>query len=184
VTVPNGTPSIAVETAPRARNEVDFQVFGDPARIARLLTAGWFRRRFSPRVARVRGRRDGVAALRALLGTPLDLRELHRAGIRLEPATAFALVAAMVEPAWTRGERFTLAHEDPRAASTFLTVQAAGGVSVARRPPEGRVATTVACPAGQLLAVLAGEPVPGVVVRGDERPLATVREWIKLAQGN
>jgi hypothetical protein len=184
VTVPNGTQAIAVETTPRAQTEVDFQVYGDPARIARLLTAGWFRRRFSRKVARVRGRREGLAALRALLGTPLDLRELHRAGIRLEPATAFALVAAMIKPGWTRGERFTLAHEDPRAASTFLIVQDGSAAQMARRPPEGRVATTVACPAGQLLAVLAGEEVPGVVVRGDERPLATVREWIKLAQSN
>ena len=123
----SGAPAIAVATAPRARAEVDFQVHGDPARIARLLTAGWFRRRFSRRVARVRGRREGVAALSALLGTPLDLRELHRAGIRLDPATALALVAAMIEPEWTRGQRFALAHEDPRAASTVLIVQVQTG---------------------------------------------------------
>jgi hypothetical protein len=163
---------------------VDFQVYGDPARIARLLTAGWFRRRFSRKVARVRGRRAGLAALTALLGTPLDLRELHRAGIRLEPATAFALVAAMIEPGWTRGERFILAHEDPRAAATFLVIGDGAPVQVTRHPAPDQAGSTVVCPAGQLLAVLAGETVPGVAVRGDERPLDVVRRWIKLAESN
>ncbi|HWE13943.1 MAG TPA: hypothetical protein VG365_10550 [Solirubrobacteraceae bacterium] len=182
VTVPNETISIAVQSAPRPRDEVDFQVCGDPARIARLVTAGRFRRRFSPRVARVRGRREGVAALTALLGTPLDLRELHRAGVRPDPAIAFALVARMIDPAWTRGERFTLAHEDPRTAATFLLVRDGGALQVARRAPEAGIAATLVCSADQLLAVLAGEAVPRVDVRGDERPMAALREWIKLAQ--
>jgi hypothetical protein len=182
VTVPNGTSSITVQSAPRPREEVNFQVVGDPARIARLLTAGRFRRRFSRRVARVRGRRDGVAALTALLGTPLDLRDLHRAGVRPDPATAFALVASMVDPSWTRGERFALAHEDPQAASTFLIVRDGGPLQVVRRSPEAKVDTTLACASDQLLAVLAGDGVPGAAVHGDERPLAVLREWIKLAE--
>jgi hypothetical protein len=182
VTVPNGTTSITVQSAPRPREEVNFQVVGDPARIARLLTAGRFRRRVGRRVARVRGRRDGIAALTALLGTPLDLRDLHSAGVRPDPVTAFALVASMIDPSWTRGERFALAHEDPQAASTFLIVRDGGPVQVVRRSPEARVDTTLACAGDQLLAVLAGDGVPGAAVRGDERPLAVLREWIKLAQ--
>jgi hypothetical protein len=182
VSVPNGTTSITVQSAPRPRDEVDFQVVGDPARIARLLTAGRFRRRFSRRVARVRGRREGIAALTALLGSPLDLSDLHRAGVRPDPATAFALVASMVDPAWTRGERFALAHEDPQAASMFLIVRDGAPLQVVRRPPESKVATILVCAGDQLLAVLAGDAVPGLTVRGDERPLAALREWIKLAQ--
>jgi len=34
----------------------------------------------------------------------------------------------------------------------------------------------------ELLAVLSGEPVAGLVVRGDAGRLASVREWIKRAQ--
>ncbi len=184
VTVADGAPAIAVATAPRAPSHVDFQVYGDPARIARLLTAGWFRRRFSRRVARVRGRRDGVAALRALLATPLDLAELHRAGIRLEPATAFALVAAMIDPVWTRGQQFTLVHRDPGAASTFLIVRDGSAPRATRTAPAAGPVATVACPAGQLLAALAGDTPAGLTVQGDERVLATVRQWITLAQSH
>jgi hypothetical protein len=88
----------------------------------------------------------------------------------------------MVDPAWTMGERFALAHEDPQAASTFLIVRDGAQLQVVRRPPESKVATILVCAGDQLLAVLAGDAVPGLTVRGDERPLAALREWIKLAQ--
>jgi hypothetical protein len=182
VSVPNGTTNIAVQSTPRPREQVDFQVFGDAARIARLLTAGRFRRRFGLGVARVRGRRDGLVALSALLGTPLDLGDLQRAGVRLDAGTAFSLVAAMVQPAWTAGERFTLAHVEPEAPTTYLVVRDGARMRVGRTAPDGRVTTTVACHADQLLAVLAGEPAEGLAVTGDERPLAALREWIKRAQ--
>ena len=182
VTVTNGTATIAVQSTPRPREAVDFQVYGDPARIARLLTAGRFRRRFSRRVARVRGHRDGVAALSALLGTPLDLAALHRAGVRLDPATAFALVASMIDPAWTLRERFTLAHIEPQSATTYVIVRDGRPIEVTRTAPEGRIATTLSCKADQLMATLSGQPVSGLTVSGDEGPLVSLREWIKLAQ--
>jgi hypothetical protein len=182
VSVPNGTVTIGVQSTPRPREEVDFQVYGDPAKVARLLTAGRFRRRFSRRVARVRGRREGVVALSALLGTPLDLRALHRAGIRLDPATALSLAAAMIDPAWTVRDRFTLAHVEPETPTTYLVVRSGQPILVTRNAPEGRITTTIECPADQLLAVLAGEPVSGLTVRGDEAPLAALRESIKRAQ--
>jgi hypothetical protein len=182
VTVADGTVTIAVQSTPRPREAVDFQVSGEPARIARLLTAGRFRRRFGRRVARVRGRRDGVAALAALLGTPLDLTALHRAGVRLDPATAFALVASMIDPAWTVRERFTLAHIEPQSATTYVIVRDGRPIEVTRTAPEGRINTTVFCKADQLIAVLSGQPVGGLTVTGDEGPLALLREWIKHAQ--
>src|SRR5205807_9032548 len=76
VSVPDQTPIIEVQAAPRPRQDVDFQVLGNPRKIARLLTAGWLGRRFG-RAARVRGPREAVAALSALLGAPLDLGALH-----------------------------------------------------------------------------------------------------------
>lgn len=182
VTVPDGTTSIAVQSAPRPREQVDFQVIGDPGRIARLLTAGRFRRRFGRRVARVRGRRDGLAALSALLGTPLDLSELHRAGVRLDPATALALVAAMIDPAWTAGDRFILAHAGSGGAGAFLIVDRGARPQAARSAPAESVSATITCPANQLLAVLCGLPAHGSAVHGDERVLVLLRQWIKRAQ--
>ncbi|MGZ4192714.1 MAG: hypothetical protein ACXVRW_09700, partial [Solirubrobacteraceae bacterium] len=181
VTVADGTPSIEVQSAARPRQEVDFQVLGDPKRIARLLTAGWFGRRFG-RAARVRGRREGVAALSALLGAPLDLGALHGAGVRPDPLIAFALLAAMIDPAWTATERFTLAHATPDAARTYLVVHEGRPLTATRIAPASGATTTLACATDHLLAALAGEPMPGVRVTGDVAAFLSLRKWIKRAQ--
>ncbi len=182
VSVPNGTPTIEVQAAPRPRQEVDFQVIGEPARIARLLTAGRLRRIFGRRGARVRGRREGVAALSALLGAPLDLGALHRAGIRPDPLIALGLLGAMIDPAWTATERFTFAHATPGASRTYLVVHEGRPLTATRIAPEGGPSTTMHCPTDDLLAALAGEPVPGVRVDGEVGAFLSLRKWIKRAQ--
>jgi hypothetical protein len=182
VSVPNGTPTIEVQTAPRPRQEVDFQVVGDPARIARLLTASRLRRLFGRRGARVRGRREGVAALSSLLGAPLDLGALHRAGVRPDPLIAFGLLAAMIDPAWTATERFTVAHATPGASRTYLIVREGRPLTATRIAPEPGPSTTMHCTTDDLLAALAGEPVPGVRVDGEVGAFLSLRKWIKRAQ--
>ncbi len=182
VSVPNGVPAIEVQTAPRPRQEVDFQVIGEPARIARLLTAGRLRRIFGRRAARVRGRREGVAALSSLLGAPLDLGALHHAGVRPDPLIAFGLLAAMIDPAWTATERFTVAHSAPGATRTYLIVHEGRPPAATRIAPEGGPSTSIHCATDDLLAALAGEPVPGVRVDGDVGAFLSLRKWIKRAQ--
>jgi hypothetical protein len=181
VSVPDGAPIIEVKPAPRPRQEVDFQVVGDPRKIARLLTAGWLGRRFG-RAARVRGRRQGVVALSALLGAPLDLGALHRAGVSPDPLIAFSLVAAMIDPAWTATERFTLAHAAPDASRTYLVARDGRPLGATRIAPEDGATTTLSCTTEHLLAALAGEPVPGVRVTGDVAAWLSLRKWIKRAQ--
>ncbi len=182
VSVPNGMPVIQVQAVARPRQEVDFQVMGDPGRLARMLLAGRWRRRFGRRVARVRGRREGVVALTSLLGAPLDLQALQRAGVRPDPLIALALVAAMIEPAWTATERFTFAHASPEQSRTYLVVNGGQGVSATRIAPDGGATTTMHCPASDLMAALAGEAVRGVRVEGDVGAYLSLRKWIKRAQ--
>ncbi|HYZ81619.1 MAG TPA: hypothetical protein VE571_10140, partial [Solirubrobacteraceae bacterium] len=181
VSVPNGIPSIEVQTTARPRQEVDFQVLGDPKRIARLLTAGWFGRLLG-RAARVRGRREGLAALSSLLGAPLDLGALHHAGVRPDPLIAFGLLAAMIDPAWTATDSFTLAHAAPGTPRTYLVVREGRPPAATRSAPDGGATTMLECPTEQLLAALAGEPVPGVRVTGDVAAYLALRKWIKRAQ--
>jgi hypothetical protein len=182
VSVLNGTPSIEVQATARPRQEVDFQVLGDPARIARLLTVSGWRRLLRRRVARVRGRKEGVAALSSLLAAPLDLGALHRAGVRPDSLTAFALLAAMIDPAWTQTERFTLAHASPEASRAYLVVREGRAPSATRIAPEGGATITLHCATDSLLAALAGEAVPGVRVDGDVGAYLSLRKWIKRAQ--
>jgi hypothetical protein len=174
---------VELQGAARTREEVDFRVKGSPARIARLLVAHGLWRRLGPRVARVRGRRDGLAALQALLALPLDLGRLRAAGVRMAPAGTLSLVAAMVAPEWTGGESFVLAHRDPGAGSTtYLIVRDGRRLEVTAATPQGRIATTVDAPAEELPAVLAGAPAPHTRIDGDTGPLTTLRGWVKRAQ--
>ncbi len=182
VTVGEGPPSIERQGAARTREEVDFRVRGEPARIARLLTAHGIWRRLGPRVARVRGRRDGLVALQALLSMPLDLTALRDAGAMLRAEGVLGLVAGMVEPAWTTGESFVIAHRDPEGVVTYLTVREGRPLAVTRTAPVGRVATTIDGPADVLVGALSGAQPPAGHLSGDEGPLRSLRSWIKRAQ--
>lgn len=182
VTMGEGAPRIERQGAARTREEVDFRVRGEPARIARLLTAHGIWRRVGLRVARVRGRRDGLAALEALLALPLDLVALSDAGATLRAEALLGLVAGMVDPAWTAGERFVIALRDPDGRVTYLGVRDGRPLQVIRTAPAGRVATTIDGSPDVLVAVLSGAAVPDGHVSGDVGPLESLCTWIKHAQ--
>jgi hypothetical protein len=189
VQVTVGERGVSVERAGsgRAREDVVFQIIGAPARLARLFTAGPLRRLLRVGLARVRGRREGVSALRALLSLPLDLGALRDAGVALDSETLFTLLAAMIEPGWTDGERFTISHTDERGHEVFLQVCDGQPPLVSLEPPAGRIATELSGSAAGLWQSFAdGGPrpdaSPGVAVRGDLGPLAVVRAWANRAQ--
>src|SRR5579884_1784343 len=183
VTVENTETAVEVVDSPRELAEVRFQMHGELPAIARLVVAGRLRRLLRRGLAEIKGDGSGLEALRSLLREPLTLLELYRAGVRLDPLMTLTLAAAMVEPAWTKGEWFTLAHEAEGVpgALSYLHVRdrwrPSAGVT-----PAGPVAATVACRSEALLAVLAGARSPDVHVRGEERPLALVQNWLELAQ--
>lgn len=189
VTVSSATAEVDLGDSPRPLSEVDFQLDGDLASIARLLAAGPWRRRFARvpiggRLARVRGDRNRLVALEHLLGAPLTLGQLRAAGVGLDPLLALTLAAVMIEPVWTAGERFTIAHREPPAASPdgYLHVRDARAPVATEESLNGPVATTIECAAGDLFGVLAGEQVASVAIAGDQRPLTLVRQWLDRAQ--
>jgi hypothetical protein len=178
---PSAPPVIQITGGARAREQVAFRVLGDPAQLARLLLAGRLRRLLRVGVARVRGDRGGLSALRALLTLPLDLGALQRAGMHARPETLLALVAAAIDPAWTRGERFTLALITPAGDSAYLQLRDGRAPLVTRTAPEGRIAVSLTGPGERLAASLAGES-DGAEVTGDAGALGVLREWIERAR--
>jgi len=184
VTVADGRTHVQRDFEPRELSAVQLQLIGEPAGIARLLVAGRWRRRFVRHLAKLRGEREALAAVCDLIRTPLSLRQLVESGVRLDPVLALTVVAAMIEPSWTAGERWILAYEDPREAAVRAHIQVRErkrAVAVAG-PPSTAAATTIACGVDELLAVLARERVAELQVRGERRPLELLLGWIARAQ--
>jgi hypothetical protein len=174
---------IEIADSPRSREEVLFRVIGDLPGLARLLASGRLRRRIGRGRARVKGNRRGLRALTALVRAPLALDQLYAEGVRMSPLLAFTVISLMIEPDWTKAERFTIAHQDSgaQAAGVYLNVRDGAPLSVTDTAQSAPV-TTVVCPADVLLAVLYGASAPDVEVRGDQRPLALLQSWVKRAQ--
>jgi hypothetical protein len=182
VTVSDQGVAIVLADAPRSPNDVDFQVFGDHAATARLLTAGWFRRRFSRRVARVRGNRAKLEALEALVGLRVGLSALYGAGVRMQPRTALTLAAGLIQPEWTAREEFSIAYTSPDAGTAYLVVRDGAPPQASEVAPAAPAVTTIAGPPGSFELIVSGERPELVTVTGDEWPLALVRKWINRAQ--
>jgi hypothetical protein len=188
VTVTSTRAHIAIDATIRPLSEVDFQVVGDLASLARLLAAGPVRRRLrwlvpGRRMARVRGDRRRLVALEHLIGAPLGVRELQAAGVRVDPRLTMTVAGLMIEPGWTAGERFTVGHREPDAATpgAYLQVRSGKPPLPSGEPPHGPVETVVVCRADDLLGVLAGA-VEGIEVVGERRPLALLAQWLERAQ--
>ncbi len=169
----------------RPASEIDFRLVGDLASLARLLTAGRIRRRLRVpprRMARVRGDRSRLAALDRLIDARLTVPELGVAGVSLDPLLALTLAGLMIEPAWTTGERFTIGHREPGAATpdAYLYVRDGRPPLASTEPPHGPVASVLESPADEVLGALVGATSAQVV--GEEQPLAVLRQWLDRAQ--
>jgi len=183
VTVLDGEVRIEHLSEPRPLDEVAFRVEGDLAGLGRLLMYGRLRRRLSRRVARVRGDRAALRALEDLVRVRVGLLELDGAGLRIDPWLTFTLVASVIDPSWTRGERFTVGHESRGGENrAYLLVRDGEPTSVLRKAPLGPVATTIRCHPDQLLTLLAGGSAAEVSVLGATAPVALLREWVARAQ--
>jgi hypothetical protein len=188
VTVGSAAAHVVLDANARPRSEVDFQLVGDLASVARLLATGPVRRRLRTRrrIAGVRGDRRRLSALDRLIHAPLSLQQLHAAGVRLDPVLAFTLAGLAVEPEWTAGERFAIGHREPRspAPDAYLHVRDGKPALASAEPPHGPVAAVIVCPGDELLVALgrAAGAAGAAGAEGEERPLSLVAQWLERAQ--
>jgi hypothetical protein len=184
VTVGAGTVEVRNAEAPRRPEDVHFQVRGDLARLARAVAAGRLRRRLGRGMARVSGDQDAFARLGLLVRSELSLAALHDAGARLDPALAFTLAARMLDPAWTVGQRFTVAHRLPTAetAGAHLVVKDGGPLTAGEGPPPGPADTVIVAPGDAFPGALSANAPADVRVEGRSEPLAQLMAWLDRAQ--
>ncbi len=179
-----GPVAVTIATGSEAIEDAAFTVAGDHAALGRRVAAGSVRRRLGGGRARIRGERTAARVLTGLPDAEVSLAAVIRAGVVLEPWLAVRLIAAMIEPSWTRGERFQLAFADPsaRSSGTVLEIRDGGipAVAEAVEPAEG--ATLVRCAPGAILVVAGGGWPEGAEVRGPVRGLELVQQWVLRAQ--
>lgn len=188
VTVDSSAAHVGLDATTRPLAEVDFELVGDPAGIARLLAAGRLRRRLGRlapgrRMALVRGDRRRLTALDRLIGAALTLEQLGAAGVEFDPPLAMTVAALMIDPEWTVGERFVIAHRQPHGPSpdAYLHVRDGRPVLASADAPHSPLSAVIACSSQELLGVLAGAS-PAQEVAGDERSLALLLGWLERAQ--
>jgi hypothetical protein len=181
LTAAGGRATVQLRDLPRHGQEVQLRVRGELASLARLLASGRARRILRRGLARTSGDRATLGALRALVRAPLSLAQLHAAGVTPDSALALALIAAMIDPSWTKGEQFTIAHCEPEAAVAAAGLRVRDGAPVAVVDPAQAQSptTTVIGPATSLLAVFgaiggAEAPILGAGGGGDAPVFASV----------
>jgi hypothetical protein len=153
---------------------------GPPDALARVLVAGRIRRRIRWEKERLACAPKTVSELVPLVRLRASPAQLRAAGVGLEPGLAFSVVAFSVEPAWTGGHRFTIAHRGPDLVTYFTVLDRTRPV-VGTEPPPAPVTTTICCLDEALFPVLCGELPPGVTVLGALAPLQLVQRWFARA---
>jgi hypothetical protein len=135
-------------------------------------------------MAHVSGDHDAFNRLGLLVRATLTMSELHGAGVRLDPAFALRLITRMIDPAWTVGERFTIAHRlpDSATATAHLEVWDGASVSAGEGASAGPADTTIVCPVEAFLTALTRQPAPGVTVEGRPELLRRLVDWVERAQ--
>ena len=189
VTSPGGHPRIELADGPRPPEQTQFRIEGDPPALARLLAAGPLHRllhRRGRQTARLTGDAKAMQALRSLSNSPLSLRSLIAAGVQLEPALTFRLVAFTIDPNATAAERFSIAHRPAPGAPATATLHVLDGRPPAVTEPtlgqlEPEATTTLVCSPESLMAALLGDRPPSLAIEGDERPLGLLAHWLERA---
>jgi hypothetical protein len=183
VTVTTEAQTLAFATAPRPPGEANFVISGDRASLARLLGAGRIGRRLRRGMPQIRGDRRKLAVLDELVRAPLTLHALRDAGVSLDPGMTLALVAAMIEPGWTRGSRFELAYRAGEGAPVnVLTVRDGAPVQTGETVSDADPTAVLTLAPDELLALLDGDGGESVEVDGDPVALTELQSWVKRAQ--
>jgi hypothetical protein len=189
VTLGAHTWSVLRVAQPRPRTVATCHIAADVATLAELVAGADKRlgRWLGP--VRVKGTRHEAEALAAGVRTAtLSLPEAVRAGASLPPDLVFRGFAHVIDPAWTRGHRFTVAQHVTGPAPTTMHVLVRDGapILVQRWAPPGGPDASVTMSPTAYDGLLRAEPLRAgdrPVVRGNRGAVALLKTWTDRAQG-
>jgi hypothetical protein len=162
-----------------------FRVVATPAGLVKLVVAGGAARPAGVRAVRTLRRRR---ALRRLPAVPLQLGALARAGVLPDPGLLYRALAQGIDPAWTRGHRFTIALEvaGPRGGTWHVSAADGAPLAVDEAPPGADADAVVRTSQVGLQHLLDGEAPPAgekAAMRGDATAIGLLGQWSDWARG-
>jgi ribonucleoside-diphosphate reductase beta chain len=140
---------------------------------------------------RIKGSRRRALLLRRMSNGQPGAAEVLRAGGKLDPDLIYRALPYMVDPAWTRGHRFTVAYQLTGEGGGRWYVEARDGerLRVGRDEPE-RVDAVARLSYETYQRLAAGELTPSQAMRdrltdveGEIYPVTLLGRWIDRAQG-
>jgi hypothetical protein len=162
----------------------EFELAAEPRALLDVLVDGGSRR--VRRRVKIAGTRRRRRALRALPPAELRPGRLAAGEIWLDPLLLLKALAELVDPAWTGGQRFVVAHhvEGPRGRSVWVRVRHRTPLEVLAEAPDEEVAVTINSTQAAFQRFLGGEPAGAEksAIRGDARMLAEYTGWLERAR--
>jgi hypothetical protein len=129
-------------------------------------------------------------ALRTFPAVTWSLGELARAGVWVDPRLAYRALTYLIEPGWTSGHSFCIAHEVTGPSPEPWYVHVRDGIlpEVTRTPPPEGPTATVRLTQAAFQARLDDEPpTPDgehkPAIRGDVRSFSALAQWTEWARG-
>jgi hypothetical protein len=184
VSVDRDTVEVNRENVPGSA-AVDVRVAGSAAALAPLVGGG--ARRKLPGV-RIEGRRRRLRPLLRARRAPTDLARLLERGAKPGPELVLAVLTAAVDPAWTRGHRFSVVYDVTDGEPIEVEVRDGQPLAVGPPPAERAEppAARIAIRADAVLPFLARCHLPAderILLTGEGHPVALLHGWFDRAQG-
>ncbi|HWK30431.1 MAG TPA: hypothetical protein VNS09_27945 [Solirubrobacter sp.] len=184
ISIDGGTATATPRERPRKRRDTRFHLSAEPLALAQLLAGDRRKARRFGRAAKLTGRhrRQARTLHEQLANASLSFADAAQR-TTLEPALVLAALPYAIDPAWTRGHRFTVAQ---RIASRAWYITAHNGSPLTVVEGEERPAdATVTFTRGAFDSLLRDEPPPPgelPTVRGDLDAVAALKRWTDRAR--
>jgi ribonucleoside-diphosphate reductase beta chain len=166
-----------------------FAISTDPATLAQIASGRSPLGALARGRLKLRGRRRKALALRRL-STDAGPRDLARLGVPVDPDLVFRSLAYAIDPAWTRGHRFTVAYELVGDGGGAWRVEVDDGTVRVERGAGESPDSIVRIRYSDWLRLLAGEVTPSDAMRlgltevdGRIFPVTRMGRWIDRAEG-
>jgi ribonucleoside-diphosphate reductase beta chain len=169
---------------------VDFTMVMDARTLAHMAAGASPARLMLDGRLRIRGKRRRALKLRAMADGELDLAEVLRAGAEIDPDLLYRSLEYLIDPAWTKGHRFTVVYELDGDSSWQVEVRDGNRPTVATGRPSGKPDATVRLSMETFRSLLNGEISPTEAmqkdltrVEGKIYPVTLLGRWMERAQG-